>query len=100
MASIVDDPMTSTQKCKTAYIVLLKTKKFRSGLKEWDKKERQEQTWENFKTHFQNVQRQLRQIGNLTIEEAINNEDIMSMVSENIYEQLNNIMAANTENDK
>ena len=52
IASIVDDPMTSAQKCKIAYIVLLNTKKFRSGLKEWDKKDRPHQTWENFKTHF------------------------------------------------
>ena len=51
-AAIVNDTMTNTQKCKIAYIVLLKTKKFRSGLKEWDKKERQQQTWEDFKLHF------------------------------------------------
>ena len=55
MAAIVNDPITCTQKCKNAYIILLKTKKFQSGLKEWDKKDRHDQTWDNFKTHFRNV---------------------------------------------
>ena len=49
MAAIVKDLMTQTQKCKIAYIILLKTKKFRSGLKEWDKKDRNQQMWESFK---------------------------------------------------
>ena len=80
IASIVDDPMTSTQECKIAYIALLNTKKFRSGLKEWDKKDRQHQTWENFKTHFRNVQQQLRRTGDLTIEETLNNEELILMV--------------------
>ena len=62
IAEIVNDSMTNTQKCKIAYIVLLKTKKIRSRLKEWDKKERQQQTWEDFKLHFQNVQRQEEQV--------------------------------------
>ena len=31
IAAIVNDPMTNTQKCKIEYIVLLKTKNFRSG---------------------------------------------------------------------
>ena len=39
IAAIVNDPMTNTQKCKIAKIVLLNTKKIRSGLKEWYKKE-------------------------------------------------------------
>ena len=84
---------------QNAYIILLK-KKTRSGLKEWDKKDRHEQIWDNFKTHFCNVQRQLRHTGDLTIKDTINNEDIMSMVSENIYKQLNNIMTTNMENEK
>ena len=37
VANIVNDPITSTQKCKLSYIVLLNTKKFQSRLKEWDK---------------------------------------------------------------
>ena len=39
VSNIINDPISSTQKCKLAYIVLLNTKKFRSGLKEWNKKD-------------------------------------------------------------
>ena len=85
IASIVDDPIKSTQKFKIAYIALLNTKKIRSGLKEWDKKDPQHQTWENFKTHFRNVQPQLQRTGDLTIKETLKNEELMSMVSDNIH---------------
>ena len=45
VANIVNDQILSSQQCKLAYLVLLNTKKFQSGLKEWDKRERQLQTW-------------------------------------------------------
>ena len=79
---------------------IIKNKEIQGGLKEWDKKERQQQTWYDFKLHLRNVQRQLRRTGDLTIKETINNDEIISMVSANIYNQLNNIMATNNERDK
>ena len=39
-------------------------------------------------------------MGDLIIEETLNNNEIFSMVSANIYNQLNNIMATNTDNEK
>ena len=101
VVNIVNDPISSTQKCKLAYIVLLNTNFFCSGLKEWDKKDRQNQTWDEFKTHFRQVQKQLRQTGDLTIEETISNEELMSIVSENIFEQINYVIREqNTEDNE
>ena len=49
---IVQDPVLETHKCQLAYIVLLNTKTFKSGLRDWDKKPQADKTWEKFKEHF------------------------------------------------
>ena len=55
IAESIDDPITTVQKCKLAYVVLQNTKKFKSGLREWNQKQWEDKTWENFQAHFREV---------------------------------------------
>ena len=47
-AESINDPISTVQKCKLAYIVLQNTKRFKSGLREWDRKPLEDKTWDNF----------------------------------------------------
>ena len=44
IAETINDPISTVQKCKLAYIVLRNTKRFKSGLREWDRKPMLEKT--------------------------------------------------------
>ena len=57
IAEAINDPISTVQKCKLAYVVLQNTKRFKSGLREWDRKPLVEKTWENFQVHFREVQK-------------------------------------------
>ena len=48
IAESINDPITTVQKCKLAYVVLQNTKKFKIRLQEWDRKPSDEKTWDNF----------------------------------------------------
>ena len=64
----INDPISTVQKCKLAYIVLQNTKRFKSGLREWDWKPFVEKIWDNFQSHFREVQRRLCRTGDLKVE--------------------------------
>ena len=57
IAEAINDPILTVHKYKLAYVVLQNTKRFKSGLREWDRKPLVEKTWENFQVHFREVQK-------------------------------------------
>ena len=102
IAESIDDPITTVQKCKLAYIVLQNTKKFKSGLREWDRKTPEDKTWDNFQAYFRDVQKQLRQTGDLTIDQAMNNEELINFVSDGIVQKVQQALetSQSIENDE
>ena len=93
LAEILDaigDPLTGVQQTKIDYVVLQNTKRF--GLKKWDKKQLGDETWINFKTHFRLVQKNMRQTGVLLVNEAMNQEDMINMVSQNVLDNMHSIL--------
>lgn len=97
---IVGDPVSESHKCQLAYIVLLNTRTFKSGLRDWDKKVQADKTWDKFKEHFREVQKYLRRTRELTIEQTLNNDQIINMVSDGILEKVNNVMQTMTDAEK
>ena len=95
IADTINDPISTIQKCKLAYVVLQNTKRFKSGLWEWDRKPLQEKTWDNFQSHFREVQRQLRRTGNLTVEQTMDNEQLINMVSSEIVQKVQQALDVN-----
>ena len=95
IAETINDPISTVQKCKLAYVVLQNTKRFKSGLREWDRKPLTDKTWDNFQSHFREVQRQLRRTGDLTIEQTMDNEQLINMVSSEIVNKVQQALEAN-----
>lgn len=65
------NPMTETQLIEIAYVVIERAKAFKKDLREWNRKQDNEQTWNVFKKHFRDAQQELRRSGDLTVKEAM-----------------------------
>ena len=100
IAEITSAPITATQKINIAYIHFQKFQIFKSSLNKWDKKEFDDKTWDNFKIHLRAVHRSLRRIGALTIEETLNREEVMNMVSEGVVQAFQDIQPSSWDDNQ
>ena len=92
VADAIGDPLTDVQQTKIGYVVLQNTKRFSSGLKKWDEKQLADKTWTNFKTHFRLVQKNMRRTGVLSVNEAMNHDDMINAVSQNVLDNMQAIL--------
>ena len=79
LADIVDlsgSPITHRQLADIGYIVLQQCKPFKTGLCEWNPLPNANNTWDHFKTHFQDVQIALRKTGEISIEDGLNHATV------------------------
>ena len=90
------NPLTDKQLREIAYVVLEKAKVFKKDLREWNRKEEEDQTWTVFKVHFRNAQQELRTSGDLTVKEAMSKDDLINVVTESIN---NVLITTNQENE-
>ena len=88
--------LTEKQLIEIAYVVIEKAKTFKKDLRDWNRKQDEDQTWSNFKTHFRNAQQELRTSGDLTVKEAMGKDELINIVTESI----NNLMMANQDANK
>jgi hypothetical protein len=99
MSTIARSPITQQQKIDYGYLILQRTLRFKSGLNTWNRKAAADKTWANFKTHFCDVQKELRRTGELTVEEGINNtEELINLVAESLQQALKQNQAPQDEN--
>ena len=67
MADTATQPITNAQMVKYAYVVLHKFPPYRDGIKEWNRRPAIQHTWMNMKLHFRRIQAELRETGDLTL---------------------------------
>ena len=67
MGSAGHAPYTSSQAVNMAYIILSKTGKFETSLREWIRKPQVDKTWVNFKAHFTAAHKELKKLGSIAI---------------------------------
>ena len=91
IAKAIGDPLLDVQQTKLGYVILQNTKRFSSGLKKGTNRRLKKKTWTNFKNHFRGVQKNMRRTGVLSINEALNQDDMVSLISQNV---INNIQTA------
>ena len=84
IADIAGAPLSATQRVNMAYIHFQKALHYKSALKSWDEKSFVEQTWPAFKRHFRDAHKALRRTGALTINDTINKDQLMNMVTEGV----------------
>ena len=70
LASAAGSPYTAKQLINFAYVIINRTGKFRNGIREWNRLPDVQQTWDNFTAHFNNAHRELRESGDLTINDT------------------------------
>ena len=88
IADIAGAPISATQKINIAYIHFQKMLLYKSTLNRWDEKELAMKTWPQFKIHFRDAHKALRRTGALTIDESLNKDQIMNLVTEGVMNVL------------
>ena len=53
----------------------------------------EDKTWSNFKDHFRIVQKNMRRTGVLSINEAMNQDDMVNMISQNVINNMQAVLA-------
>ena len=88
IAVIAKSPISDQQRIDIAYLILQKLRQFKNGLHSWNKLPRVNQTWDNFKIHFRSEHKELKKTGQLTIEEGMNQTNLVNMISEGVKSAL------------
>ena len=70
LANAAGSPYSAQQIINLAYILLNKTGKFTTGIREWNRIPQAQRTWDAFQLHFSQAHRELRESGELEIRET------------------------------
>ena len=88
IAEIAKSLISDLQKVDMAYLLLQRTTKFSSVLTKWNEKADADKTWDNFKKHARDAQLILRNTGQLTVQESMNQAEIVNLVSKGVRQAL------------
>ena len=88
MCKIARAELSERQKCNYDYIHMLKLLKYKSTLKEWNKKPHANQIWANFKILFRKAYKAMCKTGELRQRDGLNNSELMNVVSEGVREAM------------
>ena len=72
----------------TCYNILRKTGRFTSALQKWNKKTDADKTWENFKTHFRQAAKHLREFAPTTMAEAGYTQQMANAIAEGLASRI------------
>eukprot|EP00957_Ditylum_brightwellii_P005217 398540-Ditylum_brightwellii.AAC.1 len=89
LATLARAPITKPQKIHYVYLTLQGAEKFNSSLTSWNAKAPADHTWLNCQVHFRDAQRALKKTGALTIQDSMNQTEMVSLVAEGIEKVLN-----------
>ena len=84
IADIAGASMTPNQKINMAYILFSKQHVYKSALRKWDKQLAIHQDWPNFKEHLRFAYKALKRTGALTVQDALDRDDVMNLVTTGI----------------
>ena len=88
LCALANSPLSDKQKVDHAYVIILKTLKYKSTLKEWNKLPAAQATWTEFKKLFRTAQRAMRKTGELGVNEGLNHAELINVVSEGVKQAI------------
>ena len=89
LANATGSPYSAQQIINFGYILLNKTSKFSQGIREWNRLQPAQKTWDTFQTHFTNEYQALRETGELTDQEStFNTANIIQEVVDGVQQAL------------
>ena len=98
LANAAGSPYSAQQIINLAYILLNKTGKFTTRIREWNRIPQAQRTWDAFQMHFSQAHRELRESGELEIRETpFNTANIVQEVIEGVQQVLQPAMEASYE---
>ena len=90
LASAAGAPYTANQLINFGYVIINKTGKFTTGIREWNRLPENQKTWETFMLHFTTAHRELRESGELTVSETpFQTANLIQEVVEGVQQALN-----------
>jgi hypothetical protein len=90
-AELGHQPLTTRQTIAKAYLILNKTRRFKTDITDWNRKPEIEKTWTNFKTHFRRAHQEFRETTDITLEESDLQRNNANLVQQ-VVEGLQNVM--------
>ena len=92
-------PYSNKQIVTFAYMILLKTGKFGSYIRDWNKKPFNNQTWMNFKTHFRNGLNELMDTTDLTAQDTHFHSNMIQEIIAGVRNELNGMNPVQHQHD-
>jgi len=98
LANAAGSPYSAQQVINLGYLLLNKTGKFHTGIREWNRIPQDQQTWDAFQMHFSQAHRELRESGELEMRDTpFNTANIVQEVIEGVQQVLQPAMEASYE---
>ncbi len=98
LANAAGSPYSAQQVINLGYIIVNKTGKFSTGIREWNRVPHNQRTWEAFCTHFSQAHRELRESGELEIRDTpFNSANLVQDVIDGVQQVLQPAMEASYE---
>jgi hypothetical protein len=94
-AKLGQQPLTARQTIAKAYVILNKTRRFKTDITDWNRKPELDKTWTNFKTHFRRAHQEFRETTDITLEESDLQRNNANLVQQ-VVEGLQNVMVPET----
>jgi hypothetical protein len=69
-AELGNQPLTQRQVIAKAYVILNKTRRFKTDITDWNRRAEDKKTWINFKDHFRRAHHEFRETTDVTLEES------------------------------
>ena len=94
IADMAEAPISDKQKVDFAMVIILKSKRFNLDIREWNKKEPQDKSWETFQTYFSTAYDSLRDTDELTIQDSpvLNQAQLAQAILQAMEPQTSNLL--------
>jgi hypothetical protein len=98
-ADLGSQALTQSQTIAKAYVILNKTRRFKTDITDWNRRPLAEKTWINFKDHFRRAHQEFRETTDVTLEESDLQRNNANLVQQ-VVDGMQQTMANDTTNDE
>jgi methyl-accepting chemotaxis protein len=98
-ADLGHQPLTPRQTISKAYVILNKTRRFKTDITDWNRRPDVDKTWPNFKEHFRRAHQEFRETTDITLEESDLHRNNANLVQQ-VVDGMQQAMAADNSGDE
>ena len=98
-AELGNQPLTNRQTIAKAYVILNKTRRFKTDITDWNRQPEADKTWLNFKEHFRRAHQEFRETTDVTLEASDLHRNNANLVQQ-VVDGMQQAMANDTTHDE